>query len=59
MYKRQGPQRSFWGTDVTRMPCSYRQCVTMYTEEMSWLKGNDLELVMGRAICEWLGWKRA
>ena len=54
-----GPQRSFWGTDVTRMPCSYRQCVTMYTEEMPWLKGNDLELVMGRAICEWLGWKRA
>ena len=52
-----GPQRSFWGTDVTRMPCNYHQCVTMYTEEMPWLKGDDLELVMGRAICEWLGWK--
>lgn len=24
-----GPERSFWGTDITRMPCSYRQCVTM------------------------------
>src|SRR5438034_8772855 len=22
-----GPERSFWGTDITRMPCSYRQCV--------------------------------
>ena len=52
-----GPQRCFWGTDVTRMPCSYRQCVTMFTEEMPWLKGRDLELVMGRAVCEWLGWK--
>jgi hypothetical protein len=29
----------------------------MYTEEMPWLKGDDLELVMGRAICEWLDWK--
>jgi predicted TIM-barrel fold metal-dependent hydrolase len=52
-----GPQRMFWGTDVTRMPCSYRQCVTMFTEEMPWLKGRDLELVMGRALCDWIGWK--
>ncbi len=52
-----GPERCFWGTDITRMPCSYRQCVTMFTEEMPWLKGRDLELVMGRAVCEWIGWK--
>jgi len=24
----------------------------------AWLKGRDLELVMGRAVCDWLGWKR-
>jgi len=53
-----GPQRCFWGTDITRMPCSYRQCVTMFTEELPWLKGRDKELVMGDAICAWLGWKR-
>jgi len=52
-----GPQRSFWGTDITRMPCSWKQCVTMFTEEMPWLKGRDLELVMGRAVCDWIGWK--
>ena len=23
---------------------------------LPWLKGEDLELVMGRGICEWLGW---
>jgi hypothetical protein len=28
----------------------------MFTEEMPWLKGRDLELVMGRAVCDWLGW---
>ena len=54
-----GPQRCFWGTDITRMPISYKQCVTMFTEEMSWLKGRDLELVMGQAFVDWLGWKRA
>jgi len=53
-----GPQRCFWGTDITRMPCSYRQCVTMFTEELSWLQGRDKELVMGDAICDWLGWRR-
>jgi predicted TIM-barrel fold metal-dependent hydrolase len=53
-----GPDRCFWGTDITRMPCTYRQCVTMFTEELPWLKGRDLERVMGGAIIDWLGWKR-
>ncbi len=53
-----GPDRCFWGTDITRMPISYRQCVTMFTEEMPWLKGRDLERVMGGAFVDWLGWKR-
>jgi predicted TIM-barrel fold metal-dependent hydrolase len=53
------PERSFWGSDLTRMACSYRQCVVMFTEEMPWLKGRDLELVMGEAIVNWLGWQRA
>ena len=54
-----GPDRSFWGTDITRMPCSYRQCVTMFTEELPWLKGKDLDLVMGEALCAWWGWNRS
>jgi predicted TIM-barrel fold metal-dependent hydrolase len=51
-----GPERMFWGTDITRMPCSWRQCVTLFTEELPWLKGRDLELVMGEALCNWIGW---
>jgi predicted TIM-barrel fold metal-dependent hydrolase len=54
-----GPDRSFWGTDITRMPCSYRQCVTLFTDELPWLKGRDLERVMGGAVVDWLGWKRS
>ena len=54
-----GPKRMFWGTDITRMPCSYRQCVTFFTEELSWLKGADLENVMGRSLCAWIGWDYA
>ncbi len=58
IYDAFGPDRFFWGTDITRMPCSYRQCVTMFTEELPWLKGHDLETVMGPGVIDWLGWKR-
>ena len=54
-----GPNRFFWGTDITRMPCTYRQCVTMFTEELPWLRGEDLERVMGQGVIDWLGWRRA
>ena len=56
IYDAFGPQRMFWGTDITRMPCLWRQCVTMFTEELPRLRGRDLELVMGRAVCDWIGW---
>jgi predicted TIM-barrel fold metal-dependent hydrolase len=51
-----GPKRLFWGTDLSRSPISYRQNVTMFTEEMPFFSGDDLEWIMGRGVCEWLGW---
>jgi predicted TIM-barrel fold metal-dependent hydrolase len=51
-----GPDRFFWGTDFTRLTCSYRQAVTFFTEELPWLKGHDLEKVMGRGLAKWIGW---
>jgi predicted TIM-barrel fold metal-dependent hydrolase len=57
IYDAFGPRRVFWGTDITRMPCTWRECITMFIEELPWLDGNDLELVMGRALCEWIDWK--
>jgi predicted TIM-barrel fold metal-dependent hydrolase len=52
-----GPRRMFWGTDLSRLPCTYRQAITMFTEEIPWLSARDREWVMGRALCEWLGWE--
>lgn len=51
-----GPKRCFWGTDLSRMPGTFREAVTMFTEEMDFLSKDDLEWVMGRAIAECLGW---
>ena len=52
-----GPKRMFWGTDLSRLPCSYRQAITMFTEEIAWFTSEDKEWIMGRGLCEWLGWK--
>ena len=52
-----GAQRMFWGTDITRLPGAWRQYITHFTEELPWLKGDDLELVMGRAVRNWIGWR--
>jgi predicted TIM-barrel fold metal-dependent hydrolase len=57
LYDAFGPERMFWGTDITRMPVSWKQCVTMFTEELPWLSTKDKELIMGRALCTWLDWK--
>lgn len=54
-----GAERMFWGTDITRLHCSLRESVTMFTEELPWLRGRDLELVMGDAVADWTGWSRA
>ena len=51
-----GPRRTFWGTDLTRMPCTYYECISLFTQHLPWLTGEDLELVMGRALCNWLSW---
>ena len=57
VYDAFGSRRIFRGTDWTRLPCPWRQAVTLFTEELPWLSGEDKEWIMGRAICEWLGWK--
>lgn len=53
-----GPNRMFWGTDISKMPCSWNQCVTMFTEHLSFLSDADKKLVMGDALCAWWGWNR-
>ncbi|MCC6534586.1 MAG: amidohydrolase [Burkholderiales bacterium] len=56
VYDAFGPKRMFWGTDLSRLPCTYREGLSMFTEEVPWLTTVDKEWIMGRAICEWHGW---
>jgi L-fuconolactonase len=56
-----GPARCFWGSDITRVPktCSYRQVVSMFVEELDFLKGSDLDWVMGKGLAVCLKWPPA
>jgi predicted TIM-barrel fold metal-dependent hydrolase len=56
IYDAFGPERMFWGTDITKMPIPWRQCITMFTEELPWLSDADKVLIMGEAICSWWAW---
>ena len=51
-----GPLRSFWGTDLSHLTGPYKQCLTLFTEELKFLSASDKEWIMGRGIAEWLNW---
>ncbi|MDX9820392.1 MAG: amidohydrolase family protein [Syntrophales bacterium] len=56
-YEAFGPKRTFWGSDLSRSPCPYRQHIDMWLKDAPWLREEDKEWIMGRGICEWLGWR--
>jgi L-fuconolactonase len=56
-YEAFGGKRTFWGSDLSRSPVPYRSQIDMWVNDSPWLKAEDREWVMGRGICEWLGWK--
>jgi len=47
-------QPGMLGIRVTTAGAGARE---LFTEELPWLQGEDLDWVMGRALCEWLGWE--
>jgi predicted TIM-barrel fold metal-dependent hydrolase len=55
-----GPRRAFWGTDLSAMlsrcDCTYRQSVTLFTEDMPFLSQDDIAWIMGQGLADCLGW---
>lgn len=51
-----GAARIFWGTDLSRMRHSYRECATMFSEDLDFLSDLERALVMGQGLSDWLGW---
>lgn len=51
-----GPRRVFWGTDLSQLPCPYRQAVRLFTEELDFLSESDKGWIMGHGLADWLNW---
>ncbi|MBM9507309.1 amidohydrolase family protein [Actinacidiphila acididurans] len=50
-----GPDRVFWGSDLTRLPCTYRECLD-HVAGLPFLDEKDAERILGTALSDWLGW---
>lgn len=50
-----GESRVFWGTDITRLRCTYSEAVR-FLAEPGGLTPAELSWVMGRSLAQWLRW---
>ena len=56
IYDSFGPQRLLWGSDLTRLRGTYRECVLLFQEALPFLSAEDKEWIMGKALAEHLNW---
>ena len=56
LYDAYGPERLFWGSDLSRLRGTYADLVRLFHEDLDFLSPGDVEAVMGRSILAWLGW---
>lgn len=51
-----GAERFFWGSDVTKLPCTWLEAVELFTHHYTWMSPTELDQVMGLGIAKWLDW---
>jgi predicted TIM-barrel fold metal-dependent hydrolase len=56
IYDSFGPRRMMWGSDVTRLRGSYRDCVQLFKEALPFLSDADREWILGKSLAETLHW---
>ena len=45
-----------WGSDVSRLRCSYRECLLLVQEALPFLTADDKEWILGKSLAETLHW---
>ena len=51
-----GPERFFWGSDITKLRCTWRESIDLFVNEYKWISPQEIELVMGKGLIQWLDW---
>jgi len=53
-FRAYGASRFFWGSDITKLPCSWRQSVAAFTDHLAFLTDSHRASVMGDGLAQWL-----
>lgn len=56
LHEAYGPDRLFWGSDLSRLRGGYPDLVRLFREDLDFLTADDVEAVMGGSVLAWLGW---
>ena len=56
LYDAYGPERLFWGSDLSRLRGSYADLVRLFREDLDFLSPADVEAIMGGSVLAWLRW---
>jgi len=56
IYDAYGPRRMLWGSDLSRLKGTYKQCLDLFQHELDFLSEDDKEWILGRALAEALDW---
>lgn len=51
-----GSDRLFWGSDLSRLPGSYRDAVALTRDHLC-RSGREADAVLGESVLRWLGWE--
>ena len=51
-----GPERLMWGSDFSRLPCSYQECVDHFLHTLDFMGHEDKRWVMGKTLETLLRW---
>lgn len=51
-----GPERVFWGSDLSRLPVPYGELVDTWVNGLPALSAREHRLVLGQALAEWTEW---
>ncbi len=54
-----GPRRLLWGSDLSRLKCSYRECLDQFRMSLDFLSEEDKEWILGKSLAAVLTWPEA
>jgi predicted TIM-barrel fold metal-dependent hydrolase len=51
-----GPRRLLWGSDMSRLKCSYRECLDHFKVSLDFLSAEDKDWILGKTLAVSLNW---